>query len=48
LLPFATAIGGCYMGAGRAREFGRRNAVPGELLVRLRPVRVIAAADVAG
>lgn len=48
LLRFATAIGGRYMGADRADEFGRRNAVPGELLVRLRPERVIAAADVAG
>ena len=48
LLRFATAIGGRYMGADRAEEFGRRNAVPGELLVRLRPERVIAAADVAG
>ena len=48
LLRFATAIGGRYMGADRADEFGRRNAVPGELLVRLRPERVIATADVAG
>ena len=48
LLCFATAIGGRYMGADRAGEFGRRNAVPGELLVRLRPERVIAAAGVAG
>ena len=48
LLRFATVIGRRYMGADRAREFGRRNAVPGELLVRLRPERVIATADVAG
>jgi len=48
LLRFATAIGGRYMGADRAEEYGRRNAVPGELLVRLRPERVIATADVAG
>jgi PPOX class probable F420-dependent enzyme len=48
LLRFATEIGGRYMGADRAQEFGRRNAVPGELLVRLRPERVIAEADVAG
>ena len=48
LLRFATAIGGRYMGADRAGEFGRRNAVPGELLVRLQPERVIAAADIAG
>ena len=48
LLRFATAIAGRYMGADRAEEFGRRNAVPGELLVRLHPERVIATADVAG
>src|SRR5437762_6299871 len=48
LLRFATAIGGRYMGADRAEEFGRRNAVPGELLVRLRPERVIEHAEVAG
>lgn len=48
LLHFATAIGGRYMGADRAAEFGLRNAVPGELLVRLRPERVIATEDVAG
>jgi PPOX class probable F420-dependent enzyme len=48
LLRFATAIAGRYMGVDRAEEFGRRNAVPGELLVRLRPERVIARADVAG
>ena len=34
-----------YMGAGRAEEFGRRNAVPGELVVRLRPVKVLASFD---
>jgi 1,4-dihydroxy-2-naphthoyl-CoA synthase len=41
-------IGGRYMGAERADEFGRRNAVPGELLVRVTPRRVIAQTDVAG
>lgn len=44
---FATLIGGRYMGADRAEEFGARNGVPGELLVRLHPVRVIAGFDVA-
>jgi PPOX class probable F420-dependent enzyme len=48
LLRLATAIGRRYMGADRAEEFGRLNAVRGELLVRLRPQRVIAATDVAG
>jgi PPOX class probable F420-dependent enzyme len=47
LLRFATAIAYRYMGIDRAEEFGRRNAVPGELLVRLHPERVIAQADVA-
>jgi hypothetical protein len=36
------------MGTDRAEEFGRRNAVPDELLVRVSPERVIAEADVAG
>ena len=36
-LRVATLIGARYMGAERAEEFGRRNAVPGELLVRFRP-----------
>jgi hypothetical protein len=36
------------MGADRAEEFGARNAVPGELLVRVTPARVTSEADVAG
>ena len=38
----AATIGGRYMGADRAAEFGARNGVPGELLIRLIPVKVIA------
>jgi PPOX class probable F420-dependent enzyme len=45
MLPFATAIGARYMGADRAAEFGRRNAVPGELLVSVSPERVITLVD---
>jgi PPOX class probable F420-dependent enzyme len=41
LRRWATAIGGRYMGAERAEEFGRRNGVPGELLVRVTPTKVI-------
>ena len=48
LLRTATAIAGRYMGAERAEEFGQRNAVPGELVVRLRPTRVVAAFDLTG
>jgi PPOX class probable F420-dependent enzyme len=43
----ATRIGRRYMGAERAEEFGARNAVDGELLVRLRPAHVLAEADLA-
>lgn len=46
LLRTATAIARRYMGPDRADEFGRRNAVPGELVVRLRPIRVVADLDV--
>jgi PPOX class probable F420-dependent enzyme len=45
LVRTATAIGARYMGADRAEEFGKRNGVPGELVVRLRPTKVIAAFD---
>ena len=48
LVRTATVIGGRYMGADRAEEFGRRNGVPGELLVRLRPTKVNAQFGVSG
>lgn len=35
------------MGSDRAREFGERNSVQGELLVRLTPQRTIAKTGVA-
>lgn len=47
VVRWATAIGGRYMGPDRAEELGRRNGVPGELLVRLRPARVTAVRGVA-
>ena len=47
LLDTATRLGGRYMGADRAREFGERNGVPGELVVRVRPTKVHAGFDVA-
>ncbi|HEY6480526.1 MAG TPA: PPOX class F420-dependent oxidoreductase [Streptosporangiaceae bacterium] len=46
LRRWAAAIGARYMGADRAEEFGARNAVPGELLVRIRPTRVTAQAQI--
>jgi PPOX class probable F420-dependent enzyme len=45
LLRWGIRIGGRYMGADRAEEYGARNAVPGELLVRLHPAKVTTAAD---
>jgi len=41
LRRWATAIGGRYMGADRADEFGRRNGVAGELVVRVTPTTII-------
>jgi PPOX class probable F420-dependent enzyme len=46
LIGFTTRIGGRYMGRERAEEFGRRNGVPGEIVVRLRPERLVAKAEV--
>jgi PPOX class probable F420-dependent enzyme len=47
LLRWATRIGGRYMGEDQAEAFGRRNAVPGELLVRVTPTKVLAFMDIA-
>lgn len=43
----ATRIAARYMGEQRADEYGARNGVPGELVVRITPRKVIAAFDVA-
>ncbi len=45
---WATRIGGRYMGPERADEYGARNGVAGELLVRLRPERVSSGLGLAG
>ncbi|MFK0198166.1 PPOX class F420-dependent oxidoreductase [Streptomyces lavendulae] len=47
MLPWATRIGSRYMGEERGDAFGRRNAVPGELLVRVPIEKVIATAGIA-
>ena len=47
VLDIATRTGGRYMGADRAEEFGRRNGVPGELVVRIKPTKVRKAFNVA-
>lgn len=48
LVATATLIGARYMGPDRAEEFGKRNGVPGELVVRLRPTKVVARFDMTG
>jgi len=48
LKAWATKIAARYMGADRAEEYGARNAVEGELLVRLHPTRMLFARDIAG
>ncbi|MFK4145929.1 PPOX class F420-dependent oxidoreductase [Streptomyces sp. NPDC004065] len=44
---WAARIAGRYMGEDRAEEFGARNGVPGELLVRVRVEKVVAVRDLA-
>lgn len=45
-LAWATRIARRYMGDDQAEAYGRRNAVPDELLVRVRPTKVTAMADI--
>jgi PPOX class probable F420-dependent enzyme len=47
LLEWATYIGARYMGQDQAEAFGKRNGVPGELLVRITPTRVIFEKEIA-
>lgn len=48
LLRTAIAVAERYMSPDRAEEFGRRNAVEGELVIRLRPAKVLAEFDMTG
>jgi PPOX class probable F420-dependent enzyme len=47
MLHWATVLGERYISPDQAAEFDRRNAVPGELLVRLSPDHVVALAGIA-
>ncbi len=46
LLHWATVLGRRYQGADRAEQIGRRNGVPGVLLVRVTPARTSAVAGI--
>ncbi|MTD55892.1 PPOX class F420-dependent oxidoreductase [Amycolatopsis pithecellobii] len=48
MLRWATAIGARYMGEDRGEEFGKRNAMPGEYLVRAKITKVLAYGDLTG
>jgi len=48
LLHWATVLGGRHMGADHAEALGRRNGVPGVLLVRVTPTRTSATAAITG
>jgi PPOX class probable F420-dependent enzyme len=47
LLYWTTRMGGRYMGAELAEAYGRRNAVETELLVRVRPTKIVAEKNIA-
>lgn len=47
LLHWATRIAARYMGAELAEQYGRRNAVPPEMVVRVTPTNVIAKTGIA-
>ena len=46
LVYWAARIAGRYMGPNLAESYGKRNGVPGELLVRVTPTKIIAHANI--
>jgi len=47
LRRWAAVIAGRYMGLEQAEAYGARNGVPGEILVRVTPTRIVAQAEIA-
>jgi PPOX class probable F420-dependent enzyme len=48
MLPLSIEIAKRYVPAEQAEDFGRRNAVKGELLIRLHPDKTVALYDIMG
>jgi hypothetical protein len=48
MLPLSIKIARRYVDQAQAEQFGARNAVEGELLVRLRPSKITALGDLTG
>lgn len=46
LLRWATMIAARYMGEEKAEAYGKRNGVPGELLIRITPTKIVAQKDI--
>jgi len=44
---WAKIIAARYMGYNKSEEYGRRNSAEGELLVKIKPIRVIGEKDIA-
>ncbi len=47
MLHWATRIATRYMGEDRAEAYGKRNATPGEMLVKIKPTKVVFLKDIA-
>ena len=47
LFKFASQIARRYMGKNKAEEYGKRNSTNGEVLVRIKPKKIIGAKDIA-
>ena len=48
IYKWAKRIAGRYMGSDKAEEYGKRNSSEGELLIKIKPTKVIGEKDVAG
>ena len=48
LLKWTTKIAARYMGQDNAESYGKRNAIIGEMLVKIRPTKIIAQKDMVG
>ena len=48
VFKWAKIIAARYMGDDKAQEYGRRNSSEGELLIKIKPTRVVCQNDTAG
>jgi len=48
VFKWAKIIAARYMGDDKAEEYGRRNSSEGELLIKIKPTRVVGQKDIAG